>query len=60
MAIGNKLCIIEFDSKDKVRGNYEVMLSGSVKHIPNHKYLVSEKQIQVLKEKGLKYHIIEC
>lgn len=55
-----KLCLIELNEADKVRGNYELMISGPVTHIPNHKYLVTEKQIQTLEEKGIKYEKIDC
>ncbi len=56
----NRLCLIEIDEADKVRGNYELMISGAVKHIPNHRYLVSEKQLQDLEKSGIKFERIDC
>jgi len=55
----NRLCIIELDSTDRVKGNYELVISGPVKHIPNHKYLVSQEQIENLKQKGIKFSIVK-
>jgi hypothetical protein len=55
-----KLCLIKLDENDKVRGNYEIITSGPVKHIMNHKYLVSEEQIANLNAKGIKYTIVKC
>lgn len=55
----NKLCLIELNEADKVRGNYELMISGPVTHIPNHKYLVTEEQIKSLEEKGIKYKKVD-
>lgn len=58
--IDNRLCIIELDPEDKIRGNYELIISGPVKHIPNHRYLVTEEQVKRIKDQGIKFQRVDC
>ncbi len=52
----SKLTLITFHYDDELRGNFELLRSGPVKHIPNpHRWLVSEEQRQMLDELGLRY-----
>ena len=54
----NKLKIIRLHARDKAWGNYLLVTSGPVTHVPysgDHLYLVTEKQIQLLDNEGIKY-----
>lgn len=54
----SKLRRIRFHNEDRVRGNYILMKSGPVTHIPpDHHYLISEEQMKLLDEEGIKYFI---
>ena len=55
----SKLLNIRLYPKDQVRGNYILMNSGHVIHVPpGHRYLVSEEQVKLLDTKGIRYSII--
>ena len=43
---------------NKVQGNYILMTSGVVKHFPNNEYEISDAQVQLLKEKGIKFELV--
>ena len=54
----SKLDRIRFHNEDKVKGNYILMKSGAVTHIPpDHHYLVDEEQRKLLDEAGVRYFI---
>lgn len=53
-----KLHRIRLHNEDQVRGNYILMKSGAVTHIPpDHHYLVDEEQMKLLNEEGIRYFI---
>jgi|WetSurMetagenome_2_1015567.scaffolds.fasta_scaffold836835_1 hypothetical protein len=62
MSAKEKLCLIELEEgkENRINGNYELIVSGPVKHFLNHKYLVSQEQIDILDKKGIKYTVVKC
>ena len=51
-----KLLRIRFKEEDQVKGNYILMTSGPVRHVPYdkyHTYLVTIDQIKVLQDAGI-------
>jgi len=56
--VKNKLKVIRLHSEDKVWGNYLLITSGPITHVPysgDHLYLVTEKQTQLLENEGIRY-----
>ena len=53
----NKL--IEIDNKDKVKGFYTLLTNGSVRCLPNEKYIIPDYCLKVLQKENIKFKVIQ-